>query len=162
MKKCTECNKPRLLVSQHVLPGQTQRKLSLSLKDMNDFCCQRDMSDILTQTMKNKKLILEPRACTDPVWALYYRSKKFTPVCAWCGDDLDDANVKRLLKAQETSGDNVQHSTVLYMINDFITFEDDCLKSLSSDTPQYFSGIPKKYNQKLSLTWWKYGLFVTL
>ena len=111
MKKCTECNKPRLFISKHVLPGQEQRKLSKSLKDMDDFCCQRDLSDILTDTMKSKNLMLETRSCTDPVWALYYRMEDYVPVCAFCGENLNEENIKKLREIQKSSDCNVKRST---------------------------------------------------
>ena len=57
-----------------------QQKLSKSLKYMDDFCCQRDLSDILTDTMKSKTLMVETQSCTDPVWALYYRMQEYVLV----------------------------------------------------------------------------------
>ena len=88
-----------------------QQKLSKSLKDMDNFCCQRDLSDILTDTMKSKTLMVETQSCTDPVWALYYRMQGYVPVCAFCGENLNEENIKKLREIQKSSDCNVKRST---------------------------------------------------
>ena len=59
------------------------------------LCCQRDLSDILTDSMKSKNLMLETRSCTNPVSALYYRMEDYVPVCAFCGEKLNEENIKK-------------------------------------------------------------------
>ena len=88
-----------------------QQKLSKSLKDMDHFCCQRDLSDIFTDTMKSKTLMVETQSCTDPVWALYYRMQEYVPVCAFFRENLNEENIKKLKDFQETTDYNVKHDT---------------------------------------------------
>ena len=83
IKTCIECGKPRFFISKHALIGQDQRTLTATLSAMEDFHCERDIENDITDTMKEKHLVVEPLGCEDPVSPLYYRAQKYPPICAW-------------------------------------------------------------------------------
>ena len=72
-----------MFVSKHTLSGQDQRTLTATLSAMEDFHCERDIENDITDTMKEKHLVVEPLGCEDPVLPLYYRAKKYPPIWAW-------------------------------------------------------------------------------
>ena len=47
---------------------------------MEDFHCERDIQNDITDTMKEKGLVVEPLGCEDPVSPLYYRPQKYPSI----------------------------------------------------------------------------------
>ena len=101
---CNQCGKHWLLVSQYVIGGSEQRKLNRIIKYNENFHCGMDISDCFTEQMKTKNLAVEPRQCTDPISALYYRCDKYLEVCAWCTKALTKDEIQKLTKL---SGDRL-------------------------------------------------------
>ena len=93
---CSQCGKHRLLVSQQAIGGSEQRKLDRIIKDNENFHCGMDISDCFTEQMKTKNLAVEPRQCTDPISALYYRCDKYPEVCGWCTKALTKDEIQML------------------------------------------------------------------
>ena len=49
------------------------RTFTATLSGMEDFHCERDIQNDITDTIKEKGLVVEPLGCEDPVSPLYYR-----------------------------------------------------------------------------------------
>ena len=77
------------------MSGQDQRTLTATLSAMEDFHCERDIENDITNTMKEKHLVVEPLGCEDPVSPHYYRAQKYPPICAWCSSPLSEKNQKK-------------------------------------------------------------------
>ena len=63
---------------------------------MEDFHCERDVQNDITDTMREKGLVVELLGCEDPMSPLYYRPQKYPSICAWCSSPLNDNNQIKL------------------------------------------------------------------
>ena len=94
-----------------MLPGQEQRKLSKSLKHMDDFCCQRDLSDILTDTMKSKNLTVENAILHRPCMGTLLSDGRLRACVRLLRGKSKRREHQKVREIQKSSDYNVKHDT---------------------------------------------------